>query len=76
MVAEPGSTPVTMPEAEPTDAVEELLLNHVPPVTSLVKVIFVPVQTVDGPEIVPAVMIVVIVITLVAKPDPQVPVTW
>jgi hypothetical protein len=43
--------PVTMPLAEPTDAIEELLLLHVPPLTVLPKVVVLPRQTADEPDI-------------------------
>ena len=45
----PANAPVTLPVAEPTFALE-LLLVHVPPPPS-VSVIVDPTQTEDGPEI-------------------------
>ena len=39
MVAIPGFTPDMIPEVKPADAIEGLLLVHVPPVTPSVKVV-------------------------------------
>ena len=53
MVAVPLAPPVTIPDAEPTDALL-LLLVHVPPVVESESVIVRPVQTVLAvPEIAP-----------------------
>ena len=53
MVVVPVPTPVTMPE-EPTVATLLLVLLHVPPDMASVRLIVAPVQTSDGPVIIPA----------------------
>ena len=53
MVTVPAATPVTTPVAEPTIALDVLLLTHVPPDSAFVSVAEAPMHTVDGPEIVP-----------------------
>ena len=47
--------PDTIPDAEPTVPMVGLLLVHVPPGIESVRLIVVPVQTVDGPTITDAV---------------------
>ena len=45
MFAIPPDTPTTMPDEEPTVAIDGLLLLHVPPVETLLSVIDDPTQT-------------------------------
>ena len=69
IVSVPGVTPVTTP---PETVAEALLRFHTPPGVASVNVIVEPVQTADGPVIVPAVGIPVLTaITAVAAVDPQ-----
>lgn len=51
----PAATPLTIPEDEPTVAIEVLLLLHVPPVVALLSVVAAVVHTASVPVIVPAV---------------------
>jgi hypothetical protein len=53
MVTVPLATPVTTP-LELIEAIAELLLLHVPPLTASVNVVVKPLQTVAAPLIVPA----------------------
>ena len=53
-MAVPAETPVTTPVVELTDATDELLDDHEPPLTELDKVVFELIQTLVVPEIVPA----------------------
>ena len=48
----PVAIPFTMPEEEPTSAIEELALVQMPPVTEFDNVAEVPVQSEDAPPIV------------------------
>jgi hypothetical protein len=52
-MAVPDATPATIPELDPTVAIEVLLLTHDPPVKVFPNVIVAPVQTVVGPVIGP-----------------------
>jgi hypothetical protein len=52
MVTVPTPTPVTKPE--PTVAIPELLLDHVPPPVTSERLIVLPLHTTDPPNIVPA----------------------
>ena len=54
MVAVPAAFPVTTPVEELTDATDELLDDHEPPLTELDKVVLELIQTLVVPEIVPA----------------------
>ena len=54
MVAVPAETPVTSPVEAFTDATDELLDDHEPPLTELDKVVLELIQTLVVPEIVPA----------------------
>jgi hypothetical protein len=74
MVTEPTDTPVTTP-AVLTVAREASLLLQVPPVPVVVKLIVVPVHTVLGPLIVPALGMGNTVIGLVLRAVPQALVT-
>jgi hypothetical protein len=74
MVALPRATPVTSPVAS-TDAIEALLVPHVPPVSASVSADVVPGQTVVVPEIVPAPGSGFTVIEEVAEAEPQLFVT-
>lgn len=51
MVAVPDAIPVTMPEEEPTEATDGVLLLHVPPGTEFVNVAVIPTHTLDEPLI-------------------------
>ena len=74
MVAVPAELPVTIP-AVPTEATEELLLVHEPPVVVLLSVVVLPVHTVAVPVIVPADGVLVTVTICVAVLEPQAPET-
>jgi hypothetical protein len=50
IVALPEATPVTTPVVLPTEATAALLVLHVPVVAVSTRVIVVPVQTNDAPE--------------------------
>jgi hypothetical protein len=55
MVTVPGATPVTVvdePGVPETVAIAVLLLLHAPPATALLRIIALPGQTTDGPEMV------------------------
>lgn len=52
MIAVPAPIPVTIPDAEPTDAMVGALLVHVPPEGVPESVIVEPTQTVPGPAMV------------------------
>ena len=45
----PAVTPVTIPDPEPTVAISELELVHIPPLTGLLNVVVRPVPTVVVP---------------------------
>lgn len=49
IVADPVLIPVTTPEPEPTDTMDGVLLDQVPPVDVFVRVVVVPVVNVDAP---------------------------
>ena len=51
MVAVPGATPVTTPLSEPIDAVEAVLLVHVPPVATSYNVVPEPTHKLAVPVI-------------------------
>ena len=51
MVTGPAEIPVTIPVDGSTDAIAELLLDHVPPKVSSVSGIVEPTQTLFGPRI-------------------------
>ncbi len=53
MVAAPADSPVVTPVVAPTVAISVLLLVQTPPVTGSVSVMFVPMQSVAGPPMVP-----------------------
>jgi len=53
MVTDPLEPPTTIPDDEPTEAMERSLLLHVPPLVVSAKVIVKPVQTLDGPVMAP-----------------------
>lgn len=74
MLADPAATPYTTPEAL-TDAIDALLLVHTPPAIASVSVIVLPVHTVEGPEMVPAVAPLVTETAAVATAVPQLLVT-
>ena len=63
----PALTPVKRPVELPIVATHVAELDHVPPETVLDNAIEAPEQTVEAPEIVPAVGVVVTVTTLVAN---------
>ena len=67
----PTVLPETTPELDPTVAIEELPLVHIPPATLDERVITDPAQTVVPPEMVPADGRVITVIDLPAAADPQ-----
>lgn len=46
--------PETMPEREPMDATDGVLLVHTPPGVVLASEMVLPTQTVDDPDMVPA----------------------
>ena len=68
MVSAPCETPVTSP---PVVVAVALLLLHEPPVAGSVSNIWLPVQTLDGPDIVPAFGAGVMVITFEVTAAPQ-----
>jgi len=70
MTEVPDAMPVTTP-LELAEAMLVFELLHVPPEAPSVNVIFTPVQTLVGPEIVPAVGRAVTEITFVAAADPH-----
>jgi hypothetical protein len=51
MVAVPATTPVTIPDDEPTVATEGAPLVHAPPVVLLLNVVLAPSHTVAMPDI-------------------------
>ena len=51
MVTVPAATPVTMPEVDPTVAIDGLLVSHVPPETASPSVKVPPTPTVVPPDI-------------------------
>jgi hypothetical protein len=53
MVAVPGATPPTMPDATPIVATLVGLLVHAPPIVPSVRLIVIPTHTPVGPEIAP-----------------------
>lgn len=61
MVTVPAVTPVTMPDAEPTEAIAGLLLLHVPPASGSPSVIVVPAHTGELPVIAEGTELTVIV---------------
>ena len=75
MTVVPAVNPVTSPLPAPTVATTGSLLVQLPPGTPSVIVIDEPTQTLDAPDIVPAVATGLIVITLVARAVPQLPET-
>ena len=74
MVADPAVTPVTTPPAL-TDAIPAAPELHVPPVLVALSVMVVDRQTVEGPEMVPAVGVGLTVTVYVALAVPQLVVT-
>jgi hypothetical protein len=64
----PALIPVTTP---PATLAEELLLDQTPPVAGSVSVIVDPTQTLDGPDIVPAVRNNPMATILVAENEPH-----
>ena len=70
IVVEPAVTPVTVPVVL-TVATPVLPDDHVPPLTVLLSVILLLVQTIDGPEMVPAVAVVFTVTGVVAETLPH-----
>jgi hypothetical protein len=74
MVTVPVVTPVTIPVL-PMVATAVLLLLHTPPVTAFANVIVAPVQTVEGPVIVPALSEAPMFTVLVVTDVPQLLVT-
>lgn len=75
MVTVPAATPFTIPVDAPTVAIVLLLLLQVPPLTVEVSVAGVPVHTLDGPLMVPAVAPALTVTVVVATAVPQLLVT-
>ena len=71
MVVLPAATPVTMPVAEPTDAVAGAADDHVPPLTASPRVVVAASQTAAVPVIVPALGSGLTVTTLVVTAVPQ-----
>lgn len=72
-ITDPAATPVTIPELLPTVAIDELEVDHVPPLTVLVYVDVVPAYNDEAPLIVPAVGVVLTVTTAVlTQPLPTV----
>ena len=69
-MALPASKPVTTPVLL-TVATDGLVLVQVPPLTVLVRVTEPPAQTVEGPDKVPAVAVLLTVIRAVAVSLPQ-----
>ena len=61
MVAVPAETPVTIPESEPTEAINDELLLQVPPVEVLLKVIVLPAHTAFAPVMAAAAGLIVMV---------------
>ena len=59
IVAVPARLPVTTPVNEPTLAVAEALLLHVPPVTASVKLVTNPTHTESAPNILPGAAVTV-----------------
>ncbi len=49
MVTVPAPMPLTIPEAEPTEAIAGLLLTHVPPTTASDNAVVEPTATLDAP---------------------------
>jgi len=49
----PEATPVTTPDADPTIAIDALLLAHIPPPVELLNVVVLAILTVVVPEIAP-----------------------
>jgi hypothetical protein len=70
-VAVPAEFPVTTPVETLTDATEELLEVHEPPLTELDKVVLELIQTLVVPEIVPALGSALIVRTATSLFVPQ-----
>ena len=71
MVAVPAVTPVTVPVAEPTVALEVLLLLHVPLPVASVNVVVSPIHTAPVPVIPEGTELTVIVVAAV-QPAPLV----
>lgn len=74
MITDPALTPVTVPELF-TEAMEALLVLHVPPLVVSTKTVLKPAQTDEAPVILPAEGAALTVIDLVATAVPQIPVT-
>ena len=69
IVVEPFDTPVTTPVKEPTDAIPELLLVHVPPDDALASVVVKPTHTLVVPVIAAGSgLIVTVVLALAVQP--------
>jgi len=69
IVAVPPTPPVTIPVAEPTVAIDVLLLLHVPPLVTSDNVVLNPAHTLGEPDMPPGVASVVIVV-VAAVPQP------
>jgi hypothetical protein len=70
MVAAPVPTPVTTPVVL-TEATAALLVAHVPPDAASAKVMVEPIQTTEGPVMVPALAVVLTVMATEAEAVPQ-----
>ena len=66
----PVATPVTTPVLPDTEATDEALLLHVPPVEVSVSVVAAPVHTADAPHIAAGSGFTVIIFVLVVVPQP------
>jgi hypothetical protein len=68
MTAVPEDTPVTKPEPEAMVATEVALLDQVPPVTELLKVMVCPAQTLDRPVIAANELTAIVVVAIQPVP--------
>lgn len=64
ILAVPGATPVTIPDADPTVAIAVLPLVHVPPTIASVRLVVVPIQRLVDPLILTGAGLTVMVIVV------------